>query len=131
MKNLDKSVQFLSKSCLGKTRYSSISLAVKIAARVKRERDTDLRSYACDICHGYHLTSKGVNLLPEPNSVDKCGCGTMKNKEDKRCFDCTAKYEIKKKNQAQKIEILEAKMEEQRIEEYRLWIENKKAQEGQ
>jgi hypothetical protein len=45
--------------CVGKKRYTSSELADKIAKRIKKERNVDLRSYYCPICCWYHLTKAG------------------------------------------------------------------------
>lgn len=45
-------------SCVVKRRYATLSYATGAKARAERERpETPLRTYPCEFCHGFHLTS--------------------------------------------------------------------------
>lgn len=47
------------RSCFGKHRYPDESRALKYVKKAMREREVKLRTYSCNICAGFHLTSKG------------------------------------------------------------------------
>ncbi|WP_421794297.1 hypothetical protein [Hydrocarboniphaga effusa] len=50
-------VQHWIKSCLRKARYGDEEKALRSVDRCQRERPgVHLRIYACDYCHGWHLT---------------------------------------------------------------------------
>lgn len=46
------------RGCLRKKRYSTGRFALKVAARMLRDRGVELRAYFCSYCGGWHLTSK-------------------------------------------------------------------------
>lgn len=45
--------------CLKKRRYHDFDFAEKVLKRIAEQRGVVLRAYYCDLCAGFHLTSKG------------------------------------------------------------------------
>ncbi len=50
--------RFRHRSCVTKVRYRDRAEAVLALQKAKRRRGTPLRIYECELCLGYHLTSK-------------------------------------------------------------------------
>ena len=46
------------KMCINKKRYASEKQAMNVAAKVKADRNIELRAYPCPYCGKWHLTSK-------------------------------------------------------------------------
>lgn len=46
------------KTCTDKNRYTTLKYAEEIGDKVWAERGISLRPYQCELCSGWHLTSK-------------------------------------------------------------------------
>lgn len=53
-------------SCSSKQRFASEDVAKKVAIKCFEARGTDLRVYHCEICLGFHLTSKDADRMMRP-----------------------------------------------------------------
>jgi hypothetical protein len=48
----------VNRQCLKKKTYSTLRLAEKVVKDIKRDRESTVRAYECNICGFYHLTHR-------------------------------------------------------------------------